>query len=507
MECNEQQSMVSATKTLYENFLEEKCETDFLIPDYYPAAEKIIHCSAYPVVSSKEIVGDRLNLEGTCRFTVIYQGEEESGIKSLTETVRFEESLPVKDAGKDPWVQVAVRMSSTSCRLLNPRKINCRAIASVAIKVKEQQNMKIIDAMDCEGMETLFAPVSIYTVLEHPYDSIKVQGEIEVHTPIQDVLKIDGFVSVKDVKISAGKALMKGVLNLFLLFTPEADPQKVEATSTAIPFTHILETRTQSEECSMEVQSCIRSVRADVETDGDGKNRMIAITATLQTEGEVFQNIRQDLLMDAYSNTYPLELEKSQLVLEELAERCELNETLRHTLAIDVESAEILQMTATPMIQKISGQGNTLAIDGVLDITMMLAEGNHYHAIDKSLPFTLNKELRQLDGRMRCEIHPEVISSSWVMNGEKAELKTELNCSLLILARNNYEVISDVRLDDEHPCAKGERSPLVVYYGDKGERLWDIARRYSTSVATIKSVNGLDQDQLEDKKLLLISRA
>ena len=54
MECSQQETRVAAARTLYENFLEEKCESDLLIPDYSPAAEKIIQCSAVPVILKKD---------------------------------------------------------------------------------------------------------------------------------------------------------------------------------------------------------------------------------------------------------------------------------------------------------------------------------------------------------------------------------------------------------------------------------------------------------------------
>ena len=164
MECNQSENMVAATKTLYENFLEEKCESDLLIPDYYPAAEKIIQCSAVPVISKKEIEGDRLVLEGNCKFTVIYQGEDECGIKSLTETVAFSEDFPLKEVGQESRVSAIIRVSGTSCRLLNPRKVNARAIVSIALKVKDQQYMEIIEKMECDEAEALFKDKKVYTV-------------------------------------------------------------------------------------------------------------------------------------------------------------------------------------------------------------------------------------------------------------------------------------------------------------------------------------------------------
>lgn len=504
MECNQQQTKVSTIKTLYENFLEEKCESDLLIPDYYPPAEKIIQCNAVPVITEKEVDGERLNLAGNCRFCIIYQGEEEGEIKSLTETVSFNESFPLKEIGEQPWVQTIVRVSGTSCRLLNPRKISSRATVSVAIKVKAQQMTETIEVMDCNEAEALFVPKTVYTILEHVADTAKVQGEIEVHTDIQDILKTEGSVCIKDVKILPGKAIVKGVADLYILFTPENDPTKVEGTSTAIPFSQVLELQQQDDMGFMEAVSTIQNLRTDVEADDSGKNRLISITATLLTEGELYQNKEHQLLTEVYSNHYPLQDQMGQLTMEELTEQLELSDTVRHEIQLGSEDVEVIQALGTPVVQKITGQDKTLSIEGILDVSMFIREGESYRSVDKGFPFTLKQDLKQMGNRMRCEVRPCVLGMDWVVGSEKVELKTELACSMSVFSKETVDVISGVELDIDHPLEQTVAAPLVVYYGEKGERLWDIARKYSTSVASIKNTNDLNKDVLEDKRLLLI---
>ncbi|MBQ7035272.1 MAG: LysM peptidoglycan-binding domain-containing protein [Clostridia bacterium] len=75
-----------------------------------------------------------------------------------------------------------------------------------------------------------------------------------------------------------------------------------------------------------------------------------------------------------------------------------------------------------------------------------------------------------------------------------------------MFSKDMVDVIGSIEVDIDHPIEKEGPAPLVVYYGEKGERLWDIARKYSTSVSSIKQINDMSRDILEDKKLLLISR-
>ncbi len=506
MECNQKQTTVAATKTLYENFLEEKCEFDLIVPDYFPAAEKIIQCSAWPMILKKEVEGDRLVLEGSCRFLVIYQSEDECGIKALGESVNFSESFPLKDAGNDPWVQAVVRTSGNSCRLLNGRKISAKANVSIALKVKDQQQTESLEMLDCNDVETLFEAQSVYTVLEHPVDTFKVQGEIEVHSDIQDVLKTDGVICIKDIKVMPGKAVIKGVLDLYVLFTSEDDPCRVEHTSTAIPFSHVLEIDATDENVLLDASALIQNLRTDVETDDDGKNRIISVIATVLTEGEVFHNQNHQFLIDAYSNRFPMETERQEITTEEMIDRDQIAESLVYEFPLEGETGEILQAIGSPIVRKISGKDDMLLIEGVLDLSLFLRDGEQYRSTEKSFSFTLKKPMDRLEGQLRCEVSPCLIGTEWAINGDTVKMKAEICCQVSVFSKQSTNAICTYELDAEHHLSQPSASSVIVYYAEKGERLWDIARKYATSVAAIQNVNDMNVDIIEDKRMLLISR-
>lgn len=504
MEFNQQATMAT-TKTIYENFVEEKCETDLLIPDYFPAAEKIIQCNVHPVILRKKIEEDRLVLEGNCRFNVIYQTEDEE-IKAIAETVEFSEKFPLKEAGEQVWIQTAVRTANASCRLLNPRKIGGRATIAIALKAKEQVEKQLIDSSESADIESLFEAKKVYTVLEHIEDTTKVQGEIEVHTDILEILKTEGSVSIKDIKVLPGKAMVKGILNLYILFVPEEDPCKIEQTSTAIPFTYVLSLEDANEDKQLSLDVGIQNIRADVEADDSDRNRLISITTTIVAEGELYCNKSANLLMDCYSNRYPVHMKMEPISYEELIAECEITESVRYRLSPESSEAKVIQLTGIPTIRKIGIQEENLCVEGVLDVSLFLQEEEQYRSVEKSFSFTLKKPIDGLRERMRCEVHPSLLSIECQTNAGEVEIKAELFCAVAIFAQETMEIVGEVTADLENPKEVEGEKALVVYYGEKGERLWDIARKYSTSVASIKNTNDFELDILRDKTLLLIAR-
>ena len=59
-------------------------------------------------------------------------------------------------------------------------------------------------------------------------------------------------------------------------------------------------------------------------------------------------------------------------------------------------------------------------------------------------------------------------------------------------------------LDEEKPKEKDKTAALTIYYADNGEELWDIAKKYGTSVEKIKTENEIDSDKIQNKNMLFI---
>lgn len=64
--------------------------------------------------------------------------------------------------------------------------------------------------------------------------------------------------------------------------------------------------------------------------------------------------------------------------------------------------------------------------------------------------------------------------------------------------------ITDIFVDEEKPKEKDKKTAITLYYAEPGEELWNIARRYCTSVEKIKAENDIEEDNLQDRNMLFI---
>ena len=108
-----------------------------------------------------------------------------------------------------------------------------------------------------------------------------------------------------------------------------------------------------------------------------------------------------------------------------------------------------------------------------------------------------------LSNNNECNVTQIYITSfDFVMKSEKnIELRLVISYSSLKFESKRYNILSDVDIKGE--CTF-ESPVLSLYFADKNERLWDIAKAFRTSVELIKKENEISKDFCDTKRVLLI---
>jgi len=63
-------------------------------------------------------------------------------------------------------------------------------------------------------------------------------------------------------------------------------------------------------------------------------------------------------------------------------------------------------------------------------------------------------------------------------------------------------VIKSISVDETTEGVK-ENGTLIIYYPQKGEKLWDIAKKYNTTVVLLKEENGCGEEIGEERMLII----
>ena len=70
--------------------------------------------------------------------------------------------------------------------------------------------------------------------------------------------------------------------------------------------------------------------------------------------------------------------------------------------------------------------------------------------------------------------------------------------------KNTVNVISDISEED---FEEGSSPSIVLYFIQRGDTLWDIAKRYHTKEEYIRKLNNIEGDNLTEGMQILIPKA
>ena len=82
--------------------------------------------------------------------------------------------------------------------------------------------------------------------------------------------------------------------------------------------------------------------------------------------------------------------------------------------------------------------------------------------------------------------------------------KSDIAVKLSVYSSDSIRAVTDITVDDSARKERDGDYAIKLYFGAENEDVWDIAKRYSTSVDAVMEENDLAGDRLEKGGMLLI---
>ena len=108
---------------------------------------------------------------------------------------------------------------------------------------------------------------------------------------------------------------------------------------------------------------------------------------------------------------------------------------------------------------------------------------------------------------MEYSCSPEItpLAGSYRLSGvDGVEVKAEMDVNAPVYEVTSTPVLVSVEPDENKKKDKSKRASLIIYYAGDGEKIWDIARKYNTSVEAIQKENDMAGEEMEGRGMLLI---
>jgi hypothetical protein len=478
---------------------EEMLEHSIIVPDSKADVLKILLADAECFVSSVEKSGRMIEVNGEIRYRILYCSDTpEQKPDSIIARYPWSASLQKPKNDGDIGVFVSCRCQHIEAAAANGRKIVARSVISLMCRFYEIRNDEMGREILGENVFLKTSPVNVVALKDNGNINAKVTNLVSLPNgspAIKEVLFSRVNMGCAEISYREEEPCLEAKGSLYLLYRSDTMDESIESVVLEFPVKTAVGVQA-SPDTIVFASSNLRGWDIEVVEDNDGMNTQVSVNMEVEIDAQAMAHEEEILIDDAYSVEFQMSLNKTPMnLITDEKEFCEVYE-MTQRIHLDTEGNhldEILMVCANErniaskiMDRNISVQG-TVGVDAVF-----CTEGKQIHSQSIELPFTQGFVLPDNGQWQIVQSCLHIEDVRYDISGSEAII-VMIKLKIRVRAARIEEITCTSGLSaskDEN----GRKAPIILYYTQPNDTLWDIAKHYRIPVAQLAADNGLDAE-------------
>ena len=465
--------------------IQETAET--VVPDTNDDIGKIVSTNTELYLKSKEVSGRGVLIGGEAEISVLYITEGENAVSFLRTVKAFSLEYDVDGADNDTVAQIALSVSNTETRVLNPRKLAVTVEISGDMSCYKQENAITASQLPQTEMtihartETQTA-VMINSACEKTF-AFNEQFTFPAAKPVpQKLIWQKPVFEIGETQLIGTKALVKGSFQIALCYLSDSVDYPVQWSFSA-PFSQLLDIGQEKMDLSgvrMEISSAYFSL---TDTISGEKALDVEIHAVMQLVSYFYQEV--SVISDAYCNCLPLSCVMQPERLCGLTDVQSMLLSSDEQISIAEDCADVLSVHST--LTGVSVSRSRAEANLTVDV-LYQTQGGTFSAVHRSI--MLEQECELTDVRLTGAKLAAVD-----LRSEGSALRGRISVELSTRSSSVREVsrVESMELDEENPFDLSA-FPSVTLVRAEEETVWELAKKYHSCPEKITAVNCFEAD-------------
>ncbi len=493
--------------------------TDLIIPENVSDCQMILKNDCEVKVNEIFASNSAVTVRGTLSHTALLLGED-----GTLGSVKASEDFELKDFIEGADEASLLVYSGSSCdgnsRLVNPRKLNLSSDVSICVNVMCEQNPVPV----IRGTETIDDEVSLKRK-QGMVTCIDTYSLSEKAIPVSHDVILDGnFPPMSEIVYCAVKVRPSEIMASGNGITIKAKAlfsgiyKSEEGNIFSIEKTFVLEKTLEADNAdSYEWSACanVDDVTAEIAIDGYGEAKLIELDFNYDVLINGIRNIDVETVTDAYSTEY--ECETAALHGESVVYKRAYGSSLsvnasaeRNDIAAENVRAVMLgSVNVKDVVSEYSDEKKRLIIEATA-IVSAVCENNitsdtdpKYSSLSFAYPFKCELDIGEKLDNTNCDVTISVTDARFRCDQNKIYCDFENDVRAFVSENVPHSYLTEIALDKNAPISAAY-APITLCYPSGGESLWDIAKYYRVTSEEIALSNNLSDEDITDKKVLLI---
>ena len=490
---------------------------EYLIPDTHPDVQEILTVEARPMIINKEIIGDKIVLEGKVEYTVIYLAREDGlVVNSVNYNQNFTNNIDLNQGEYKVICEAQCNVEHIEANIMNERKISIQGIITIDWELYKSNEFEFVkDIEGSDEVEVLKKTETINKISAN--EDVELMGKCIIRVgmdkpQINKILKCSLQLHKKEVKIADDKIYLGCYCKLNILYKGE-DSKDIIPLEDDIYLSKEEEVKGVTSDMIPTVCYEISNNDLMLEEDDLGEVRIINDEFIVKANVKVFSKENIDTIKDAYSNKCLIGLRKDEHEVGILHGANSSESIVKYNIQLkekDLKPEHIISANAAIILTDKQVMKDRVVIEGIVkaEVLYKTTDDEKYLASVKAeIPFSAMIDIFGADENMKSIVKANLESIDASIEGNSIAIKATIILSGKVLYEMNKEFISDI-VEEEGDMPE-KKASITIYVVGAGDTFWDLAKKYNTTVAELIKINKVeDSEHIEQgQKLIIPGRA
>ncbi len=479
-----------------DNSVSHELSEEFVLPDYIPEIRKLLSCKAQVLPEGRYISERSVQGSGSVTYHLVYT-DDEGNLCGTPLSSSYEVEVPISEGAQGVFLDTTIE--SIMPRVNGPRRISIRSrLKSRALCTEKREiteNISPKSSADEMFLQRQSTELDAFDIYQARLEGIKISDQFDMRDiKSAKPLWCDAFAIIKEHKIRNGTVSIRGDVTVKCICQGQ---DGIITLTKSVPLAEELECEGAREGCTARVGA--RCVSLSISNEQNLDTPQLFFDISCEAEAEVLRKRKVEVTTDCYSTKYESEAGYKELESYDAIKMVTSNTSYTEGIKRkNNEMEQIIDQIVNPVCEKIDVKGTKLVIQGKLNTSII---GSKHTSDDSTeieylcdtydLPFKHEIEL----GKEARGVVPRVSIACGMPSARYDTDKLYLSCDMYFMTtvfEKNKTRVLDFAIMNKEKEVRADESVVKVYFPKNGDTLWEIAKKYHTTVNKIESENDLD---------------
>ncbi|MEG1049879.1 MAG: DUF3794 domain-containing protein, partial [Oscillospiraceae bacterium] len=460
-------SVTSTTKVL-ETAYEHSIETELLLADYDAPVFKIIKTTMEHSVSQKYVSQGKLTVEGFIKLCVYYQPPESEKLSVVSQKIAFQKQLEVANFDAEVnFISVSGQTQYVNTRAQNPTRIDIRGAYLFNFKVYSRLENRLITAIKSPTICTDDTTIDFFSLAGQNMRQFTLEDEISLDEGAQKILRVETKTSEASIAVYQDKLTVKGEIDADIFYNQE-NGFDIKKLSKIFLYNQIIDIPNMKENYIPFADIYVSSFA--IAQNQDSKKLVANVTA--QIDAKVFSKQQVIAVRDAFSRSFECEKQSESFLID--SNIYSVNKVAPFML----EDKFSKEYTVSDVIFEIGQPRSYFEINKTTVKAKLAAHVIARNVQNEYECFTKTDDI-YLDWLEGCSQYDEIFLGlsladfEVLQSDDLLKIKVNLCAQGFVMEKQKLEILHNLVESAEKPLPPTEEA-LILYYGQKGESIFDI---------------------------------